>query len=232
MKLTAVIMLYNEEEVIDEFSERLLTSLKALPLDYEIVFVVEGTDNTLEKVTKLSKIDPKINVHYSEKRLGLGRAVKKGLSLVDPHSSLVLTMDSDLNHDPDQISELIEASSRADIVVGCRTKNRGLVKELPWFKRMVSATANWTLSKAFNLESSDITSGFRLYSAKTIDSIRDDLVSRDFEVQVEMLIRAKKKGFSITEVPIRFTPRPRGNSKLSFARSGFGYLALLLRLGL
>ena len=53
MKISAVIMLYNEEEVIDEFSERLLKSLRALPLDYEVIFVVEGTDRTLEKVKKL-----------------------------------------------------------------------------------------------------------------------------------------------------------------------------------
>ena len=53
MKLSAVIMLYNEQEVIDEFSERLLKSLRALPLDYEVIFVIEGTDGTLEKVKNL-----------------------------------------------------------------------------------------------------------------------------------------------------------------------------------
>src|SRR5438270_308616 len=132
MKISAVVMLYNEEEVIDEFSDRLLGSLKALPMDYEVVFVVEGTDKTLDKVTSLSKADPKIRIYYT----------------------------------------------------------------------------------------------------KAIESIRDDLVSKNFEVTAELLIRAKKKGFSITEVPITFTRRPRGTSKLSFVRSGIGYVILLFRLGI
>jgi dolichol-phosphate mannosyltransferase len=225
-------MLYNEEEVIDEFSQRLLESLRSLPMDYEIIFVVEGTDRTLEKVASLSKLDPRIRIDYNEKRLGLGKAVKKGLTLVDPRSNLVLTMDSDLNHDPKEITQLLEASRNADVVVGCRSKSRGLVQELPWFKRMVSATTNWVLRNAFKMQASDITSGFRIYSTKAVESIRDDIVSKNFEVTAELLIRAKKKGFSIAEVPIKFTRRTRGTSKLSFVRSGIGYVVLLFKLGL
>lgn len=225
-------MLYNEEEVIDEFSERLLKSLRELPMDYEVNFVVEGTDGTLEKVKSLAKMDPRVKFDYNEKRLGLGKATKKGLGLVDPRSSLVLTMDSDLNHDPEEISNLLEASKEADVVIGCRSRSRGLVKELPWFKRVVSASTNWLLRNVFRMSSSDITSGFRIYSTKAIESIRDDLVSKNFEVTAELLIRAKKKGFSITEVPITFTRRPRGTSKLSFVRSGIGYVVLLFRLGI
>jgi dolichol-phosphate mannosyltransferase len=225
-------MLYNEEEVIDEFSERLLKSLRELPMDYEVNFIVEGTDGTLEKVKGLAKIDPRIKVDYNEKRLGLGKATKKGLGQVDPKSNLVLTMDSDLNHDPEEISTLLEASKEADVVVGCRSRRRGLVKELPWLKRIISASTNWILRNAFRMSSSDITSGFRIYSTKAIESIRDDLVSKNFEVTAELLIRAKKKGFSITEVPITFTRRPRGTSKLSFVKSGIGYVILLFRLGI
>jgi dolichol-phosphate mannosyltransferase len=232
MKISAVVMLYNEEEVIDEFSQRLLKSLRQLPMDYEVNFVVEGTDGTLEKVKSLAKTDPRIRFDYNEKRLGLGKATKKGLGLVDPRSNLVLTMDSDLNHDPEEIVNLLEASKNADIVIGCRSRSRGLVKELPWFKRMVSASTNWLLRNVFRMNSSDITSGFRIYSTKAIESIRDDLVSKNFEVTAELLIRAKKKGFSIAEVPITFTRRPRGTSKLSFVRSGIGYVLLLFRLGI
>jgi len=232
VKLSVVIMLYNEEEVIDEFSERLLTSLRHLPMDYEVNFVVEGTDGTLEKVKTLAKTDPRIKVNYNERRLGLGKATKKGLGLVDRRSDLVLTMDSDLNHDPKEIINLLEASKNADIVIGCRSKSRGLVKELPWFKRMISASTNWILRNSFRMNSSDITSGYRIYSTKAVESIRDDLVSKNFEVTAELLIRAKKKGFSITEVPITFTRRPRGTSKLSFVRSGIGYVILLFRLGI
>jgi dolichol-phosphate mannosyltransferase len=231
MKISTVIMLYNEEEVIDEFADRLIRALEALKADYEIIFVIEGTDSTLQKVTELAKGNPRIRLDYNLKRLGLGKATKKGLSMVNPESDYVLTMDSDLNHDPEEIQRLLEATKEADVVVGSRSKTRGLVQELPWFKRMVSASTNWVLRNAFKMSSNDITSGFRIYSTKAVESVRDELVSKNFEVTAELLIRASKKGFSITEVPITFTRRPRGTSKLSFVKSGVGYVVLLFRLG-
>ena len=231
MRISAVIPLYNEEEVIDEFSTRLVNSLSELNADYEIIFVVEGNDATMEKVSKLSKENPRIRVEYNSKRLGLGKALKTGFCMVDSSSDDVLTMDADLNHDPEEIGSLIEASKNADVVVGFRSRSRGLVQELPFFKRMISAGTNWLLRNTFGMESSDITNGFRLYSTKTVESVRDDLRAKNFEVTAEVLIRIKKKGFSITEVPITFTRRPRGTSKLSFVRSGVGYVVLFLRLG-
>src|SRR5437588_6537375 len=107
MKISGVIMLYNEEEGIDEFSERLLKSLRKLPVEYEVNFVVEGTDGTLEKVKSLAKTDPRGKFDYHEKRLGPGKATKKGLGLVEPSSNLVLTMDSELNHDHDEVVILL-----------------------------------------------------------------------------------------------------------------------------
>lgn len=231
VKISAVIPLYNEEEVIDEFSTRLIDGLEELKADYEVIFIVEGADSTLQKVTQLSKENPRVRVEYNEKRLGLGKALKKGLELVDSRSNYVLTMDSDLNHDPKEIPALLEASKNADVVVGCRSRTRGLVQELPFFKRMISASTNWILRRAFKMKSSDITSGFRIYSTKTVESVREELVAKNFEVTAELLIRAKKKGFSITEVPISFRRRPRGTSKLSFIKSGVGYVILLFRLG-
>src|SRR5436190_22548391 len=99
MKISAVIMLYNEEEVIDEFSERLLKSLRKLPVEYEFNFVVEGTDGTLEKVKSVAKTDTRVKFDYHEKRHGLGKATEKGLGMVDNSSYRVLTMDSDLKQD-------------------------------------------------------------------------------------------------------------------------------------
>ncbi|OLD44522.1 hypothetical protein AUI51_01790 [archaeon 13_1_40CM_2_52_4] len=231
VKISAVIPLYNEEEVIDEFSTRLIKSLENLGHDYEVIFVVEGTDATMGKVNQLSKENPRVIVEYNQKRLGLGKALKKGLEMVDSQSNYVLTMDSDLNHDPEEIVRLLHASREADVVVGSRSKSRGLVQELPFFKRMISASTNWILRRAFKMKSSDITSGFRIYSTKAVESVREELVAKNFEVTAEILVRAKKKGFSITEVPISFRRRPRGTSKLSFVKSGVGYVILLFRLG-
>ncbi len=231
LKISAVIPVYNEEELIDEFSNRLVDSLRNLTSNFEVIFIVEGNDNTMQKLTQLSAANPRVKVEYSPKRLGLGKATKKGLGLVSRDTDLVLIMDADLNHQPEEIKMLLAASDHADIVVGCRTRSRGLVSELPLLKRVISGSTNWLLRKSFRVPASDVTSGFRLYSAKAIDSVRDELIAKNFEVTPEILIRAKRKGFSIVEVPITFTPRPRGTSKLSFVRSGIGYAVLLLRLG-
>jgi dolichol-phosphate mannosyltransferase len=232
VRISAVIPVYNEEEVIDEFSKRLIDSLDSLKTDYEIIFIVEGTDSTQRKLDQLSKDNSRIKVEYSSKRLGLGKATKKGLGLVSPIADYVLIMDADLNHQPEEIGRLLDASCKADVVVGSRMTTQGLVNELPFFKRLVSGSTNWILKSAFRMPCSDLTSGFRLYSTKTIETIREKLISRNFEVTAEILIRAKKEGFSMVEVPITFTMRPRGVSKLSFVKSGMGYAILLLRLGL
>ncbi len=230
MKISAVIPVYNEEELIDEFSSRLVDALGKLG-DYEVIFVVEGNDGTLSRVSQLSKGNSRVKVDYHKQRLGLGKAFREGMFLVADDADFVLTMDADLNHHPEEIGGLLEAAKSADVVVGSRNRNRGMVGDLPFFKRVVSGGTNWMIRKAFRIPSSDVTSGFRIYSADGVRSIRGELTSRNFEIAAELLIRARKKGLKITEVPITFTPRPRGTSKLSFLRSGIGYARLLVRLG-
>ncbi len=230
MKISAVIPVYNEEELIDEFSSRLVDSLGKIG-DYEVIFVVEGDDGTLSKVKQLSEQNSSVKVDYHEKRLGLGKAFREGMFLIAADADFVLTMDADLNHHPEEIEGLLMAAENADVVVGSRSRNRGMVGELPFFKRMVSGGTNWMIRKAFRIPSSDVTSGFRIYSAAGVRSIRGELTSKNFEIAAELLIRARKKGLRIVEVPITFTPRPRGESKLSFLRSGIGYARLLVRLG-
>ena len=231
MKISAVIPVYNEEELIDEFSSRLVDALGKLG-DYEVIFVVEGDDGTRTRLDRLSRLNPKVKVDYHEKRLGLGKAFREGMFQIADDADYVLTMDADLNHDPEEIQGLLEAAKKADVVVGSRYRTRGTVEELPFFKRIVSGGTNWMIRKAFRISSSDVTSGFRIYSAAGVRIIRGDLTSKNFEIAAELLIRARKKGLTITEVPITFTPRPRGSSKLSFVRSGIGYAKLLVRLGL
>jgi len=229
LKISAVVPVYNEEELIDEFSSRLVDSLGKLG-DYEVIFVVEGNDGTLSRVSRLSKGNSRVKVDYHEQRLGLGKAFREGMFLVADDADFVLTMDADLNHHPEEIGGLLEAAKNADVVVGSRNRNRGMVEDLPFFKRVVSGGTNWMIRKAFRIPSSDVTSGFRIYSAAGVRSIRGELTSRNFEIAAELLIRARKKGLKIAEVPITFTPRPRGTSKLSFLRSGIGYAKLLVRL--
>src|SRR5262245_49388330 len=150
LKISAVIPVYNEEELIDEFSTRLVEALGKLG-DYEVIFVVEGDDGTKLRVSELSTRNPRVRLDYHEKRLGLGKAFREGMFLVADDADYVLTMDSDLNHHPEEIGGLLEAAKDADVVVGSRSRSRGMVGELPFFKCMVSGGITWLHRNAIRL---------------------------------------------------------------------------------
>src|SRR2546428_13504406 len=87
--ISAVIPVFNEQEVIAEFSTRLVESLEQIVPDYEIIFVVEGTDATAEKLSLLAKGNSRVRVHSSPKRLGVGPATGKGPDIIDPNTANV-----------------------------------------------------------------------------------------------------------------------------------------------
>src|SRR5437667_7984474 len=107
-----------------------------------------------------------------------------------------------------------------------------MVEELALVKRTISAPTNWTMRKIFHIPSNDVTSGFRIYTCKAVEMLRDQIVAKNFEIQPELLIRARKKGMPITDVPITFLPRTRGTRKLRFVKSEIGYTMLIIRIGL
>src|SRR3989442_13790370 len=100
--ISAVIPVFNEQEVIDEFSTRLVESLEQIVPDYEIIFVVQGTDATEEKLSVLAKGNSRVRVHYIPKRLGLGPPKRKGLELINPNTEYVLIIDPNLSHHPEE----------------------------------------------------------------------------------------------------------------------------------
>src|SRR5947199_7819103 len=111
------------------------------------------------------------------------------------------------------------AAKSEDIVVGSRNTNKGMVEELPLVKRMISATTNWTMRKIFHIPSNDVTSGVRIYTCRAVETLRDQIVAKNFEIQPELLIRSSKKGMPIIDVPTTFQKYPRATTKLSFVKS-------------
>src|SRR5437879_13838995 len=106
-------------------------------------------------MTARSKENPRIRVHYSQERLGLGKAMKKGFGLIDEDTEYVVTMDADLNHQPEEIQNLMAAAKTADIVVGSRNTSQVMVEELPLVKRMISARTNWTMRRICQILEND-----------------------------------------------------------------------------
>ncbi len=229
MKLSVVIAAYNEQDNIEELTRRLDGVLRGLTAtDSEIIFVVEGPDSTREILERLSTELGRIRILYTEKQSGLGSAFRRGFAAVAPDADLVLTMDADLNHEPEEIPRLLEEIQRRDldVLVGSRfiagSRNEGI----PLWKWVLSILMNRLIASLFDVEIRDKTSGFRIYRAEALRRLTG-YRNNDFAFLAEMLITATDEGLRIGEAPIHFTFRTRGESKMSIPKTSRSYLILL-----
>ncbi|MEO8055928.1 MAG: glycosyltransferase [Acidobacteriota bacterium] len=227
MKLSVVIAAYNERENVVPLTERLVRALDGLGADWELVYVVEGTDGTREALDAIARAVPRVRVLYRAEPAGLGAAFRRGFAAVRPDADLVLTMDADLNHQPEEIPALVSALevSGADIVVGSRFVAGSSVTGIPLWKRALSTSMNAAMRFLWGLKTRDKTSGFRVYRAPALRSLafRND----NFAFLPEMLIDATRRGYFILEAPIRFTVRVHGVSKMHILTTSRSYLSLL-----
>lgn len=121
----------------------------------------------------------------------------------------VLTMDSDLSHDPYIVRNLYRARDQGDVVIASRYV-RGGMAEMPVFRRVLSAVLNRVYGVVLDLPFRDLSSGFRLYDRRVLESL--DLGSRDFEILQEILIKAYVEGWRVHELPFPYKPRGAGRS--------------------
>ena len=227
-RLSVVIAAYDEEQNIEALTRRLGSTLGALAgWHWELVYVVEGRDRTRVILEALaSEIQP-LRVLYQEKPSGLGNAFRRGFAAVPAESDAVITLDADLNHQPEEIPRLLAAwqARGADILVGSRFVDGSHVDGTPLWKRFLSATMNHAMRFLYGVRVLDKTSGFRIYRRSALRSIQ--FVNNDFAFLPEILIRAHHLGLRVVEEPIRFIFRREGRSKMAFGRTCMSYLRLL-----
>lgn len=227
--ISAVIPLFNEETNCLDFTIRLATELSKLTEDWEMILMIGGHDKTLNLCSRFWHGYKRVKIFYEPVR-GLGTALQKGFLRISPETDYVLTMDGDGQNLPEEIPKLFETlfnSQTAAVVVGEHTH---LVDARSRKKRFISKATNKFFAWAYGTGVSDHTSNFRLYKDEVIWAIRWDLRSKNFEIQPELIIRAVRKGYKVTECQINFPPRNGGWSKLSFRKSLIGYGLLVLRL--
>jgi len=215
-------LLYNEEDNVEELTRRIYSSVK---IPFELIYIIDGTDNTYNLVKKMKFRNLKYD--YSKKKRGYKNSFIKGLSLVDKKSSKIVTLDGDLNHQPEEIKKLIKKDS--DIVIGSRYVSKGKVEKLNFFKRAISFLANLIIRFIWGIKIKDKTSGFRVYKKQRLFKIIHLCTSSNFEILFEILLLANMKKMSITEVPITFKARTRGKSKFQLFRIINGYIKLLMK---
>ena len=195
-------------------------------VSWTLIYVIDGTDGTVEIAREFAAQRPEIQILYNERPSGLGNAFARGFQAVPDNSDYVVTMDADLNHQPEEISRLLTVArkSGADIVVGSRRMEQSQVEGMPLWKSLLSRTINRMMHFLMGTRINDLTSGFRIYLASSLRSIR--FSNKGFAFLPEILIDAAARRFTIVEEPIHFVFREAGESKMDIVSTSLSYLRL------
>jgi dolichol-phosphate mannosyltransferase len=184
------------------------------------ILVIDDTspDGTGDLVRDRILKDARLELMARPAKLGLGTAYMAGFAYGLQHGYMgVLTMDSDFSHPPERIAALVKAvDDGAHLSVGSRYVPGGAIQGWSIARRVLSATANFVARHLLGLRTHDCTGGFRCYSLRALQFIvTKPLRSSGYSALIELLTRCERAGLSIVEVPITFTDRTRGHSKIS-----------------
>lgn len=184
----------------------------------EVLVVDDNSpDGTGGLADELAAADARVHVLHRPSKEGLGRAYLAGFRwALEREYDLVLEMDADRSHDPKYLPALLAATEEAEVVIGSRYRNGVNVINWPMSRLLLSYFANKYAHWVTGLPLSDATGGFKCFRSVVLRSIDLDAVkSNGYAFQIEMSFRAWKKGFRLAEVPIVFTDRVEGHSKMS-----------------
>ncbi len=186
----------------------------------DVLVVDDGSqDQTVPIVERVAASRPGVHLMQRGRKLGLGSAYRDGFRWGMRRGYDVFgEMDADLSHDPGSLPDLIAGLEVADLVIGSRYVAGGAVEAWPVSRRWLSQGGNAYVRLWTGLPVRDCTAGFRLYHREVIQAIDMALVhSEGYAFQIEMGLRTWRLGFDILEVPITFTERQEGVSKMSKA---------------
>lgn len=216
MQLSVIIPTYNEAENLPE----LVSALFALPLEIRLLIVDDDSpDGTGHIGDHLARQNERIRVVHRAGKLGLRSAYLNGFRLaLDDGADAVIQMDADFSHEPSRIPEMVKRLESCDVVLGSRYVQGGSVDERwPWWRRTLSAFANFYARSILGLKPHDVTTGYRLWRRETLVALPFDRIqSNGYIFLVEMVYLAQCLKFIIGEEPIHFTERRAGKSKMSF----------------
>lgn len=215
MEALVVIPTYNEKENI----RRIIDAVLGQGGGIEVLVVDDNSpDGTGAIVDEMSKTGPRVHVIHREGKMGLGSAYIAGFkwALAGTDAKYVFEMDADFSHDPGAIPEFLRAIADCDLVVGSRYLNGITVVNWPLQRLILSTGANIYTRKITGLPLKDSTGGFKCFRREVLEALPLDTIRSDgYSFQIEMNFFCWKKGFRIREIPIIFTDRRVGVSKMS-----------------
>lgn len=207
-----VIPTYDERDNVTPMSEAVLQQGE----DFEILFVDDGSpDGTGDVIDSLVKENPRIHVLHRQKKEGLGRAYVAGfLHALELGAQKIVQMDCDFSHNPKDLPRLVE--SDGDLVIGSRYVKGGSTPGWPFKRRLISRAGGIFIRTVTGMPIKDPTGGFKCWKREVLESLDlNSVQSAGYSFQLEMNHRTWKKGFTIKELPIAFTDRVQGYSKIT-----------------
>ena len=198
---------------------RLVDRVHEAAQDSDVLVIDDASpDGTGDLVRDRILKDARLELMARPGKLGLGTAYMAGFAYGLQHGyASVLTMDSDFSHPPEKIPELLSEVERgAHLAVGSRYVPGGAIQGWSPGRRVLSATANFVARSLLRLQTHDCTGGFRCYSLRALQFlVTQPLRSSGYSALIELLTRCERAGLTIVEVPITFTDRTMGDSKIS-----------------
>ncbi len=230
MKLSVVIPARNEEGCIVETVEGILQTLRRENIAHEIIVVDDGsTDSTVARLAART-LDEGVVLVRNEGRHGFGMAVRAGLE----HSTgeAIAVMMADASDDPEDLVRYYRKLEEGyECVFGSRFVSGGKVLDYPFHKLAINRMANLFIRLLFRLRCNDVTNAFKCYRREVVEAM-EPLISPHFNLTVEMPLKAIIRGYTYAVIPISWTNRKTGISKLKLTEMGSRYLFIVLYLWL
>ncbi len=213
-RAAVIVPTYNERENLELIISRIH---QAVPTTDIVVVDDNSPDGTGEIADELAATDNRIYVIHRKGKSGLGSAYLAGFGwALERGYGVLVEMDADGSHDPAELPQLLTALESAHLVLGSRWIPGGRVLNWPKSREILSRCGNAYARLMLGIEARDTTGGYRAYRASTLQSIDLDTVeSQGYCFQIDLALRAFRTGLTVTEIPITFTERMRGDSKMS-----------------
>lgn len=229
-----IIPTYNEKEN----AEKIIRKVFSLPLPFDVLIIDDNSpDGTADIVKSLQKeYEGHLHLVQRKGKLGLGTAYIAGFHWAIEHKyDYIFEMDADFSHNPEDLVKLFEmcAVNGADVAIGSRYKSGVNVVNWPMGRVLMSYFASKYVRFVTGMKINDTTAGFKCYKRKVLETINFDKIHfKGYAFQIEMKFAAWKLGFRIEEVPIIFTDRRVGSSKMSggiFNEALWGVMSMKLK---
>jgi dolichol-phosphate mannosyltransferase len=208
---------YNERENLEPMLRALAGVLG--PGDRVLVIDDNSPDGTGELADRLSAELDFVDVLHRPRKEGLGPAYLAGFRrALETDAELIVEIDCDFSHDPNDVPRLVAAAADADLVLGSRYVPGGGVENWGALRRAISWGGSLYARLVLGIPVRDLTGGFKCFRRAVLEALPlDDVRSRGYAFQIELTYRASRQGFRVVELPIRFVDRVVGGSKMSRA---------------